>query len=113
MNELIGKMRAINQRLYQQPRLAREADVKSVMKTRKRTEGAEAGRAKHGNISSARIDGGPTSLTSFGMIVEPLLLALEKYIGDALVNKGTEAPKPHFPLSSAACSLMPPAQPLQ
>ena len=32
------------------------------------------------------------------MIAEPLLMALKKCIGDALVNEGAEAPKPHLPL---------------
>ena len=31
------------------------------------------------------------------MAAKPLLLSPEKCIGDALVNKGVEAPKPHFP----------------
>ena len=57
--ELIGIMRATNQRLTnlqhqaQQPRLATEADVKPDMKIRKRTEDATAGRAKHGDYSSS------------------------------------------------------------
>ena len=41
--------------------------------------------------SSAKVDYGPTSLTRFGMIAEPL--APEKSIGDALVDKDAEAPK--------------------
>ena len=57
-----------------------------------------------------RVDDGPTSLINFGMIAE--LLAPEKCMKDALVNKGTEAPKLHLPsvemrmLSSAAGSLL-------
>ena len=47
----------------------------------------------NGDSSSARVDGGLTSLTSFGIIkAEPL--APEKSIVDALVDKGAEAPKP-------------------
>ena len=45
----------------------------------------------NGTSSSVRVDGGPTSLTIFGMIAEPLALP---YRDDALVDKGTEAPKP-------------------
>ena len=41
--------------------------------------------------SSARVDDGPTSLISFAMIAEPP--ASEKYIGNALIDKGAEAPK--------------------
>ena len=52
-------------------------------------------------------------MTSFGVIDELLLMAAEKCIGDVLVNKGAEAPKPHLPpmemrmLSSAADGLLP------
>ena len=73
-----------------------EAGVDPDMKARKRTEGAAVDRVKNGDSVSARIDDGPTCLTSFGMIAEPLLKAPEKCIGDALVNKGTQAPKPQF-----------------
>ena len=47
------------------------------------------------------------------MIAEPLLMALEKYTGDTVVNIGAEAPKPRFPpvevrvLSFAVGGLMP------
>ena len=69
-----------------------EADVITDMKTRKRTEGPSAAdRVKNGDSSPARVDDGPTSLTSFGIMAEPP--APEKCIGDALVNKGAEAPK--------------------
>ena len=74
-----------------------EADIKSDMKTRKRMEDIAADRAKHGDSSSARVDDRPTCLTSFGMIAEPLFLALEKCIGGALVSTVGEAPKPHLP----------------
>ena len=47
---------------------------------------------KNEDISSARVDDGPTSLTSFSMIAEPS--APENSIGDGLVGKGAEAPKP-------------------
>ena len=60
-------------------------------------EDIAADRAKHRDRSSARVDDGPTCLTSFGMIAEPLLMASEKCVGDALVNIGAEAPKPHLP----------------
>ena len=117
MSELTGMMRATNQRLTdlqhraQQPHLTVEADVKSNMKARKRTEGAVADRAKHGDSSYARAVDGPTSLTSFGIITE--LLSPGKCIGDALVNNGAETSKPHLPpaelcmLSSAAGGLTP------
>ena len=97
-----------------QLRNAREADVKTIKKIRKRTEGtAAADRTKYNGDSSfaRRIDDSPTSLTCFGMIAKPPL-ALEKCIGDALVSKGAEAPKPHLPpeevgiLSSAADGLL-------
>ena len=120
-SRLTEKMRAKNHRLAgleheaRQPRLAMEADVETDKKTGKRTEGATStDRAKHSGDSSStrRVDNGPTSLTSFGKIAEPPL-APETCIGDALVNKGAEAPKPHLPpvkvrmLSSAAGGLLP------
>ena len=58
-----------------------EADVKSNMKTRERTENAAADRAKHGDNSSARVDGSPTCLTSFGMIADQLSMPPEKCTG--------------------------------
>ena len=80
------------------PRLATEADVEPDTKTRKRTEDTSAAdRVKNWDSSSTRVDDGQTSLTSFGIIAEPLLKAPEKYLGDALVNKGAEVPKPHLP----------------
>ena len=55
-----------------------EEDVKTEKKTRKRTKCAITGvRVKHGDSSSARVDDGPTDLTSFGMIAEPFLMAPE------------------------------------
>ena len=55
-----------------QPRLATEADVELDTKTRKRTKDASAvDRVKNGNNSSAKVDDGPTSLTSFSMIAKP------------------------------------------
>ena len=51
-----------------QPRLAMEVDVKSDMKTPKRTEDAATDQAMKGDRCSAkRVQAGPTSLTSFGM----------------------------------------------
>ena len=41
--------------------------------------------------SSARVNGGPTSLTNFGIIAEPPALPS---VNDVLVEKGAEAPKP-------------------
>ena len=49
----------------QQPRLALKVDLKTDKKTRKRTEGAAADNDRHEDISSARAEDGPTSLTSF------------------------------------------------
>ena len=98
------KAKSTNQRLAGrehepwQPRLATEADVETDKKTRKRTKGAVAtDRAKHnGNSSSVRrVDYGPTKLTNFGKIAEHPL-APKKCIVDALVDKGTVAPKPCF-----------------
>ena len=111
--ELTEEMRATNQRQAgpwhgaQQPRLA--TDVEPETKTRKCTENVTADRSKNGDKSSARFDDGPTALTSFGMTAEQL--APEKCIGDALVNKGAEVPKPHRPpmdrmLSSATDGLL-------
>ena len=102
-----------------QPRLATESDEETDTKTSKRTEGAAAENGKNGDISSATVDDGPTSLTRFGMIAEPLLMAPEKCICDALVNEGAEAPKPHLSpvevcmLSSTPVAYCPPAHTLQ
>ena len=81
----------------QQPRLAMGAGVTMLKKTRKRTEDAVADRVNNGDSSSARIDNCPTSLTSLGMIAEPLLITPEKCIGDALVNESAKVLKPHLP----------------
>ena len=92
----------INQRLVdlqyqaQQRCLAMEADVEPYTKTRKRTEGAAEDRAKHGDGTSARVDDGSTSLTSFGMVAEPVWWLPQNAFGDALINKDAEAPKPNF-----------------
>ena len=52
---------------------------------------------KCGNISSARVDDDPLRLTSLGdESAKPL--ALEKGIGDSLVDEGTEAPMAHLHL---------------
>ena len=74
-----------------------EADVELNTKTRKRTEDASgADRVENeDNSSTERVNGGPTSLTSFGMIAEPP--DPEKSIGNALIDKGAEAPKPCLP----------------
>ena len=73
-----GNMRVTNQRLAglehdaRQVCLAKEADVEPDTKTRRHTEGASAAdRVKSDDISSTRVDGGPTSLTSFGLIAKP------------------------------------------
>ena len=79
-----------------QPRLATEADVPTDKKTCKRAVDAVMYQAKHGDSCSAkRVDADPTSSTSFDMTAEPPALP---HRDDVLVNKGAEAPKPHFPL---------------
>ena len=96
-------MRTTSQRLAglqhegRQPRLASGADAKPGIKTRRQTEEAAVDRVKNGDSSSSRVDDGPTSLTEFGMIAEPFSMTLEKCIGDALINEGAQAPKPHLP----------------
>ena len=73
-------------------------------------EGAAADNENPGDIWSVLVGDDPTSLISFGNTAEPL--ALEKDIGDALVNEGAEAPKPYLPpvevrmLTSAAGGLL-------
>ena len=111
-------MRATNQRLAglqhgaRQPHFATKVYVEPDTKPRKRTDGAAAGLAKHGDSSSAWVDDGLTSLTSFGKIAE-LASAPEECIGDALLNKDAHAQKRHLPpmdarmLSSAADGLLP------
>ena len=56
----------------QQSRLAGIADVKLDMKTRERMESTAAENDKYGDISSARVDDDPTSLTSFRNLAKPL-----------------------------------------
>ena len=101
MSEFTGMLRAINQHLAgqehetRQPSLATEADVKPDTKTRKCAEGASAAdRVMNGESFSAKVDYGPTSLTSVSMIAEPP--TAKKPIGDALVNKGAEVLKPYL-----------------
>ena len=115
MLDELTEMRSTNQHLEglqheaREPRLASETGLESDTKTSKCMKVAAADRAQNGDSSSARVDDGPTSLTSFGMIAEPLLKAPEKYIGDDLVNHGAEAPKSYLPpmevcmLPSIAC----------
>ena len=62
------------QQKARQSRLATEADAESDTKTRKRTEDAAADRRMNGDSSSASVVEGPTSLTSFGIIVNFRLL---------------------------------------
>ena len=106
----INKHLAGLQHQDRQPRPATEAELKSDKESRKRTEGAAADGVKNGDTSFARVNDGPTSLTSVGNIAEPP--APKKCLGGALVNKGAEASKPHFPpvevrmLSSAAGRLL-------
>ena len=77
----------------QQPRLTKEADVKTNAKTRKRMEGAVADRAKHGDTSSARVDHDPMRLTSFDdNSVEPPAFPVCR--DDAPVNEGAQVRKP-------------------
>ena len=96
--KLTEKLGATNQHLAglqhkaRQPRVATEADVKPDTKTRKRTENPAVDRVLNRDNSSARVNDGPTSLTRFGMIAEPLALPI--FGDDALVDKGAEAPKP-------------------
>ena len=100
LDELMERTREIRQRLAgleqeaRQPRLATEADVPTDKQTRKRTEDAGAGQAKHGDsCSTKRVDAGPTSLTSSGKTAESLAPPLRE---DVLVDKGAEAPKPYL-----------------
>ena len=69
-----------------------EADVTPDTKTHKRTEDATIAQVVNEDSSSARkVDIGPTTSTSFGMITEsPALLCRD----DALVGKGAEALRP-------------------
>ena len=97
-SELTEKMRAARQRLAgldyeaRQSRLATEVDVERDVKTRKRTENAATNRVVSGDSSSAKkVDNGPTSLTSFGMIAKSPTLPCKD---DARVDKGAEVPKP-------------------
>ena len=59
--------------------------------TQERTEGAAVDDQKSGDISSARVDDNPTTLTSFGNLPKPP--ALTEFIHNALVDEGAEAPK--------------------
>ena len=77
-----------------QPCRAIEADVISGKKTRKRAKDAAANQAKDGDSCTAkRVHAGPTSSTSFGMKAEPAALPCRD---DAMVDKGTAAPKPYL-----------------
>ena len=99
--ELTETMRVTRQRSAslehddaRQPRLATEVDIPAEKKSRKRMEGtAAAYQTKHniGDSSSAQVDPGPTSSTSFGMKAEPPVLPRRDGV---LVDKGAAAPKP-------------------
>ena len=72
------KIKRTNQRLakpqhqaQQQPRLTKDADAETYIKTRKRTEGAAADGVKHGDTSFARVDHEPMRQTSFGEKTAP------------------------------------------
>ena len=118
-DELTKKMRVANQRFAgleheaRQQRLITDADVESDTKTRKRTEDASAeNRVMNGDISSTRrVKDSPTTLASFGMIVEPP--ASKKCIKDVMANEGAEKPRLHLPpvkvriVSAAAGGLLP------
>ena len=101
VDELTEKIRQQNQRLagleheVRQSCPTAEADVEPNTKARRRTKDAAADRSKHGDkSSSARVDHDPMRLTSFGGdSTEPP--DPEKSIGDAMVDEGTEAPKPY------------------
>ena len=97
LDELIEKTREGNRRLAgllhgsQQPRLAKEADVKSDTKTHKRTEDVAADRVTSGDSSSAQVDPVPMCLASFGDdSTEPLAFPRRD---DALVDKSAATPK--------------------
>ena len=87
--EQIGQTRQRSARLEQesrQPRLAKEAYVKSDTTTCKRMENVPADRVISGNSSSAQVDPDPMCLTSFGdNSTEPLTLPYSR--DDALVDK--------------------------
>ena len=118
MSEITDRMLTMTDHLLadleldaQQSRLATDADVPTDKKIRKGAEDAAADQAKHGDSCYAkRVHADPTSSTSFGMTAEPPVLSRRD---DVLVNKGTEAPKRHFPLvevrmlPSAAGGLLP------
>ena len=97
LDELMEKTRETNQRFAgleheaRQSHLTMEADVTPDTKTRKRMKDAAADRAKLRNsCSTKRVDGGPTSLTSFGMKAKSPALPSD----GALVDKGAASPKP-------------------
>ena len=75
-------------------RLATEENVPTGTKTRKRTEGAAADQAKHGdNCSTNRVDPDPMCMTSFGDdSTGPLSLPCTR--DDTLVDNGAVALKP-------------------
>ena len=88
----IGQRVASLEQDARQPRLAMEADVKAVKRTRERTEGAATVvQAKHGDSCSAkRVQAGPTSSTRSGVKAEPPALPCRDEI---LVENGSAAPK--------------------
>ena len=104
LNELLEVTRETNQRVpgleqdARQPRLAMKADGQADTKTRKRTEGAvKAVQATHGDSFSAnRVNIDPMCSTSFGVKVQPPVLACRN---DVVAENGAAAPKScHSPL---------------
>ena len=92
LEECTGKMRTTVQCLAelqlqaQQLCFAANEDEEQDMKTPERTEGAAVDDKKYWDISSARVDDNPTSLTSFGNLPKPP--ALTEIIDNALVDEG-------------------------
>ena len=98
LDKLEEKTRETNRRLArlqhgaQQPCLVMEEDVKTDIKTRKRTEGVEEERVISGDNSSAQVDTDPMCLTSFGdNSTGPPALPCTR--DDALEDNGAAAPK--------------------
>ena len=90
----------------QQPRLVVKADIFQTNKTLVRSKENATPDERLGDILSAWVDDYPMSRPSFGDPAGPSLPPV-KSIGHALVNEGTEAPKPR--LSAGEMRMLTPA----
>ena len=114
LDEISDEMRKMDEHVSclehgaRQPRLAMEADEPADTKTRERTEGAATAvqaRRGDGYTAEQKVQDGPQTSISFGMMAEPPALPCRE---DGLVEEGATSPKSwEIRMSTAAGGLVP------